>query len=57
VLLLALVAVPAHHEPLAGAVAGLLVAAVVGNNAVQVASTNWKSDLVSHYSIGGNYQS
>ena len=39
-LLLALVAVPAHHEALAGAVARLLVAAVVGNNAIKVAGAN-----------------
>ena len=43
-LLLALVAVPAHHEALAGAVARLLVAAVVGHDSVQVAGANYEPD-------------
>ena len=39
-LLLTLIAIPSHDEPLARAVAGLLVAAVVGHDSVQVAGAN-----------------
>ena len=42
-LLLTLIAIPSHDEPLARAVAGLLVAAVVGYDAVNVAGALWKT--------------